>query len=58
MAVESVWFKHILFHKVYMGTNIMLWKYIIKDQNESNVTYLVLLLDNNNCEKKAKIMYK
>ena len=41
-----------------MGTNIMLWKYILKDQNESNVTYLVLLLDNNNCEKKAKIMYK
>ena len=41
-----------------MGTNIMLWKYILKDQNESNVTYLVLLLNNNNCEKKAKIMYK
>ena len=41
-----------------MGTNIMLWKYILKDQNESKVTYLVLLLDNNNCEKKAKIMYK
>ena len=40
-----------------MGTN-MLWKYILKDQNESNVTYLVLLLDNNNCEKKAMIMYK
>ena len=41
-----------------MGTNIMLWKYILKDQNESNITYLVLLLNNNSCEKKAKIMYK
>ena len=41
-----------------MGTNIMLWKYILKDQNESNITYLILLLNNNNCEKKAKIMYK
>ena len=41
-----------------MGTNIMLWKYILKDQNENNVTYLVLLIDNNNCEKMAKIMYK
>ena len=52
-----IWFKHILFHKVYMGTNIM-WKCILKDQNESNITYLVLLLNNNNCEKKANIMYK
>ena len=43
-----------------MGTIIMLWKYILKDQNENNVSYLVLLLNNtcNNCEKKAKIMYK
>ena len=41
-----------------MGTNIMLWKDILKDQNESNVTYLVLLLNNNNCESKTKIMYK
>ena len=41
-----------------MGTNIVLWKYILKDQNESNVTYLVHLLNNINCEKKAKNMYK
>ena len=41
-----------------MGTNIIVWKYILKDQNESNITYLVLLLNNNNCEKKAKIMHK
>ena len=41
-----------------MITNTMLWKYILKDKNESNVTYLVLLLNNNNCEKKAMIMYK
>ena len=41
-----------------MGINIILWKYILKDQNESNDTYLVLLLNNNNCEKKAKITYK
>ena len=41
-----------------MGTIIMLWKCILKDQNENNVSYLVLLLNNNNCEKKARIMYK
>ena len=41
-----------------MGTNIMLWKYILKDQNESNDAYSVLRLNDNNCEKKAKIMYK
>ena len=41
-----------------MNTNVMLWKFILKDKNESNITYLVLLFNNNNCEKKAKIMYK
>ena len=54
----TFWFKHILFRKVYMGTNIMLWKYIMKDRNESDGINLVFLFNNNNCEKKAKIMYK
>ena len=30
-----------------MGTNIMFWKYILKDQNENNITYVDLLLNNN-----------
>ena len=41
-----------------MGTNIMLWKHIIEDQKESNGTYLGLIFNNNNSEKKANIMYK
>ena len=41
---SNSWFKHILFHKVYMRTNTMYWEYIINDQNESNDTYLALLL--------------
>ena len=36
----DIWFKHILFHKVYTSISIMLWEYIIKDQNE---VFLLLL---------------
>ena len=40
-----------------MSTSIILLQYIIKDQNESNDSYLALHLNKNICEKKAKSMY-